>query len=207
MDLLPLIADERRQLAGLLNDFTDDQWAHPSLCEGWTNREVAAHLTMGLTVPLPKFMFLMLKARGDFNRAARDFAAVTAKQPTQSLVNTLRNNADHKFKPPGLGYEAPLTDIVIHGLDIRKPLGINRDIAHDRLRVVLDNLASPKNMKFFKLPYSNLQFTATDLDWSSGSGPLVSGPGADLALVLSGRASAQYVVSNLHGDGVASLRK
>ena len=36
--------------------------------------------------------------------------------------------ADSRFTPPGLGPQAPLTDVVVHGQDIRRPLGISRDI-------------------------------------------------------------------------------
>ena len=40
------IDDQRRRTADLLATLTDDQWDHPSLCEGWTVRHVAAHLTL-----------------------------------------------------------------------------------------------------------------------------------------------------------------
>ena len=39
------IADERRTLASELALLNEDQWAVDSLCEGWTVKEVAAHLT------------------------------------------------------------------------------------------------------------------------------------------------------------------
>jgi uncharacterized protein (TIGR03083 family) len=207
MDLLSAIADERRTLATLLEGFTPEQWAQTSLCDGWTNREVAAHLTMGLTVSTPKFMVLMFKARGDFNRAADTFARATAMQPTASIIKTIRDNADHKFKPPGAGHEAPLTDLLIHGLDIRRPLGIARTIPADRLRILLDTLAAPKSMKFFKANFASVKLAATDIDWSSGSGPVVSGTAEDLALLVSGRGQASGAMKNLTGEGVAIINQ
>lgn len=35
---------QRRRLAALVASFTDEQWAHPSRCDAWSNRDVIAHL-------------------------------------------------------------------------------------------------------------------------------------------------------------------
>src|SRR5690606_32689775 len=35
---------ERRSLAATLATLTPEQWEHPSLCAGWTVRDVAAHV-------------------------------------------------------------------------------------------------------------------------------------------------------------------
>jgi len=35
---------QRRRLATTLTTLTDEQWAHPSRCEGWSNRDVIVHL-------------------------------------------------------------------------------------------------------------------------------------------------------------------
>ena len=35
---------QRRRLARLVAAFDDDQWEHPSRCEGWSNRDVISHL-------------------------------------------------------------------------------------------------------------------------------------------------------------------
>jgi hypothetical protein len=42
-------------------------------------------------------------------------------------------------------------------------------------------------MKFFKTTFPGIRFAATDLDWTSGSGELVSGAANDLALTVAGR--------------------
>ncbi len=48
-----------------------------------------------------------------------------------------------------------------------------------------------------------LRLEATDLDWASGSGPVVRGSAGDLALAISGRLGA---LDDLRGDGVDVLR-
>ena len=35
---------QRRRLAAALAELSDEQWAHPSRCEGWSNRDVIIHL-------------------------------------------------------------------------------------------------------------------------------------------------------------------
>ena len=42
----PAIDDQRARTAGLLEGLSTEQWDHPSLCDGWTVRHVAAHLTL-----------------------------------------------------------------------------------------------------------------------------------------------------------------
>ena len=39
----PAVA-QRRRLVGIVESFGDDEWNHPSRCEGWTNRDVVSHL-------------------------------------------------------------------------------------------------------------------------------------------------------------------
>lgn len=41
-----LAADERRDLADFLETLTPEQWQQPSLCAGWTVRDVVAHVTI-----------------------------------------------------------------------------------------------------------------------------------------------------------------
>lgn len=43
MELLEHIQAERSELADLLEDLTAEEPAHPSLCKGWSVRDVAAH--------------------------------------------------------------------------------------------------------------------------------------------------------------------
>jgi uncharacterized protein (TIGR03083 family) len=209
-ELLESITDERRRLVAMLETFTPQQWEHASLCDGWTNRHVVAHLTMGF-IPMPQFVWRMVKARGDFNRAADVYAKQKALEGTSALVDTLRTNAAHPFKPPGVGYEAPLTDVMMHGIDIRRPLGIVRapmDSAEEskRWRVILDNTTKSKVQKFFKNDVGGVTLQATDMDWTFGTGPVVRGTSEDLALVLSRRCKTDASFSRLSGEGVALLK-
>ena len=198
------IAGERRQLADVLEGLTEVQLSEPSLCDGWTIKDTAAHLTTTFHTSMPKFMVQMLMS-GGFNNANRKAAIREASHRSISdIVEELRANAEHRFTPPGMGAEAPLTDIVMHGQDIRRPLAIERDVPEGEARVVLDLLASKKGK--FAWPrggVGGLRFEATDMEWSSGSGPLVSGDAEALLMAIGGRAVA---VEDLTGDGVEEFR-
>jgi uncharacterized protein (TIGR03083 family) len=187
IDIRKAIAEERRELAAVLGGLPAPQWDAPTLCAGWRVREVVAHMTMPFRYSLPRFMLELAKARGNFDRMAdrcarRDAASLSADE----LATTLQNNANHPWKPPGGGFEGALSHDVIHGLDITVPLGIDRRVPEERLRIVLRGI-TPKRLKFFGVDLDGIQLRADDLDWTFGSGTPLSGTAQDLLLVLCGR--------------------
>jgi uncharacterized protein (TIGR03083 family) len=203
MDLFADIADERRLTADLLATLTDEQWATPSLCEGWTVHDVAAHLLMPLVTSTWAFAAAMLRHRMNFDRANADLTSTVAKRSNRDIVDGLRQHAEDRFTPPGLGPSAPLTDLLIHGEDIRRPLGMTRNFESSRLIVALDFLASGSRLGF--VPPSRLtglRLAATDLNWSFGEGVDVRGPAESLMLAIAGRPAA---LPDLAGEGVAEL--
>ena len=202
-DVFALIAVERRELADVLTGLSDEQWSHATLCSGWRVREVAAHLVMPFAVSLPKLLIKMVANGFNFDKVA-DKWAKTEQRSNAELAKSLRDNVDNRFKPPGFGPEAPLTDVVVHGQDIRRPLGIAHVIAPDSAKVVLDLLVTKKATKGFvkKGLIDGLRFESTDSGWSHGSGPTVSGTAEALILTLSGRTAA---LAELSGDGAAQM--
>ncbi len=203
MDIRVLLAQERRDLADVLDALSPQQWDAPSLAEGWRVRDVVAHLVMPFRYSLPRVAFNMLKARGDFNKMADRVARTdgSALSPAE-LSAALRSNADHPWKPPGAGYDAPLTDLTMHGLDICRPLAIERDRRPQTLRVVLDSLVGARSLKFFGLDLSGIELVATDLDWRYGAGEPANGAAEDLILALGARAPGAAALS---GAGAGTL--
>ena len=47
IDVVPLFAGEREALLGLLRGLTPEEWRTPTICAGWSVRDVAAHLLGG----------------------------------------------------------------------------------------------------------------------------------------------------------------
>ena len=182
------IAAERRALADLLDGLGPEQWASPSLCAGWTVRHVTAHLMAGPTGSWVGFLRAMVRARGSFDRANHLLADDRARLPTTTLVTDLREHAEDRFTPPGLDWHAPLTDLLVHRLDITVPLGLDHGRSPDPWADALDLLVSRKGAPAF-LPRGlpRLTYAATDTDWSQGSGSRVEGPAEALALALTRR--------------------
>jgi uncharacterized protein (TIGR03083 family) len=182
------IAAERRDLADLFGGLPGETWDAPTLCAGWRVREVVAHMTMPFRLSLAGFAGGMIRARGNFDRMAdrtarRDAAAMSPAE----LVTMMRDNAAHPWKPPGGGYSGALTHDVVHGLDVTVALGLDRRVPEERLRPVLDGLRASRARRYFGVELTGVELRADDLDWSLGSGTVLSGRAQDLLLVVCGR--------------------
>jgi uncharacterized protein (TIGR03083 family) len=204
VDYFPIIAAERRAMADTLDSLTPEQWEAQSLCAGWTVRHVAAHLSVTLTHGMGTFVVAAIRAGGNLHRANRIIVAREAVRPIPDIVGDLRANADSRFTPPGLGSEAPLTEILLHCEDIRVPLSIADNGPAERWRGALDFLVSPKGRRGFAAKgVPELRYVATDTEWAHGSGDEVRGPAAALGLTISGRPAR---LGELDGPGLAAVR-
>ena len=116
----------------------------------------------------------------------------------------LRDKAGSRFTPPGAGPEAPLTDLLVHGADLRWPLGLPREVPQARLRTALGFVTGGSARGVAAQgALEGLRVEADDLDWAYGSGPVVSGPAEALLLAITGRRAA---LARLRGEGVPTLR-
>jgi uncharacterized protein (TIGR03083 family) len=204
-DVHDMVVAERRKLADTLDALTDAQWATPSLCTGWTARDVVAHLVWAPEHSKGQ-MFLTFVKSG-FNLAK--FTNNTVRGDTRSgaeLAAAFHGIIDSTWEPPG-GFraKAPLTDTIAHGQDIRRPLGLSAEFDPEHLRVLLDFVVSKQATRGFtaKGRTDGLRFSATDIDWSSGSGAEVRGRAEAVAMSLLGRTAA---LVDVEGDGVETLR-
>jgi uncharacterized protein (TIGR03083 family) len=95
-------------------------------------------------------------------------------------------------------------DHVIHQQDIRRPLGKARSIPEERLVAALEVMPTLGGFVKSKKRMEGLTWTATDVDWTSGDGPDVSGPAEALLLLASGRPAP---IDEVTGAGVATLKE
>jgi uncharacterized protein (TIGR03083 family) len=201
-EIVAAVAIERVELAGELDDLTAAEWSTPSLCPGWTVQDVVAHLTLATRLSRLAAIGGVLKARGDIDRmigdAARDRAARFA--PAE-LVAQLRETAGSAKRPLGTQPPDPLVDVLVHGQDIVRPLGRIRAMAPDRVSAALAHVAG-SSFYGVRKRFAGLRFVATDLDWSTGSGAEVRGPGGQLLVLLTGRPSG---LDGLEGPGAATV--
>ena len=205
MDRFSLIAAERRSLADALDGLAEDDWTQPSLCGAWTTHQVAAHLNAPFEVPKLAFVVAIAKARGSFDRANERVAvALAERMDPAACVAGLRTHADSHFTPPGFGPEAPLTDTIVHGGDILRPVGRDLEVAAAALEVSLRFIAGRKARRGFGAVSSDgLQVAPTDLDLVIGDGARLEGPARSLIAALAGRTP---FLDDLTGPGVELLR-
>jgi uncharacterized protein (TIGR03083 family) len=199
-----VIDAQRLSLADLLEDLSDDQWRQPSLCAGWTVRDVAAHLTLQ-QLGLRDLIATMGQWRGSMDRtiqhAARRRAAAL---PTEQIIAEIRGMVGSRRHTLGVTYLETLCDILVHSQDIAVPLGRRHDMPPAAAAVAASRTLSmrwPPPLPSVRT-VAGFRLTATDTSWSAGEGPQVRGPMAALLLVCAGRAAA---LPRLSGPGVPDL--
>jgi uncharacterized protein (TIGR03083 family) len=188
MELWGWIHEERAALLATFETLTPDQWEQPSLCGHWTVRQVLGHLVVAAKPPAGRFALEVAKALGSFDKANDKLAVETAAAPVDELIERYRGVLGGRFTPPGAGPRAPLSDILLHSLDVRLPLGLPSDVAPERYAPCLELLFDRARGRIFvpaKRP--TVTWMATDQPWSYGTGAVVRGTMADLALTASGR--------------------
>ena len=199
-----MIVDERRRTADLLATLTTEQLRQPSLCRVWTVHDVAAHLVSYLRHGQPKLYLGMLATAADLDAVNVRLTRREARRPTHEIIELLRRRADSRISMPRSGYDPVLTDLLLHDLDIRVPLGIPRSTPEHRLWLAFDHLTTRPALGFgLGSRLRDLRLVATDTGWAHGAGSPVRGPAEALLLAMSGRTVG---FDRLDGAGVPLLR-
>jgi len=167
-EIWPTIHAERRALAHDLDALTPEQWMTASLCEGWTVHDVLAHLLVlaGMT-PL-RFVTRFAGARFNFARYAEQ--GITREQrpePRQTLA-AFRARQDRTTAPPGPP-ETWIGEHLVHGEDIRRPVGITRSYPMAAVIRTLDLYQRSQPIIGGRDRVAGLTLRATDADHSVGS--------------------------------------
>ncbi|MEO9239382.1 MAG: maleylpyruvate isomerase family mycothiol-dependent enzyme [Jatrophihabitantaceae bacterium] len=209
MDAYAMVAAERVAVADLLEELTDSECRTQSLCRGWTVQDVAAHVVMVLEITANEFLKTFVRSRGSFDRANERLTARWSARGVRELAQALRNEADSAFAPPGAGPEAMLADTLVHGLDISRPLAIERELPADSVRTALQFLVNlnlppgqPGPVLVPRRLLDGLMLVADDVDFSHGAGRPVYGSGADMLLAITGRVAG---ANQLSGSGANTL--
>ncbi|MET9215742.1 maleylpyruvate isomerase family mycothiol-dependent enzyme [Nocardia sp. NPDC003239] len=192
---------ERAALADDLALLDDDQWARPSLCGDWTVEQVVAHLTAAASIGRLRWLASVLGARFDFDlHNARRLAEHRGATPAETLA---RFRAVVTSTTAASGHTAAwLGEVVVHGQDIRRPLGLSTTPSTAAATAVADFYASRDFTVPSKTTIAGLRLEATDGPFATGTGPLVSGPTIALVMVMAGRAAG---ADALAGPGLPTV--
>jgi uncharacterized protein (TIGR03083 family) len=202
LDAMALATAERRDLADLLETLTDDEWVASSLCDGWSVRDVVAHVVSYEELSTVGLVLRMGRAVGRAGQANAIGLRELADATPADLLTQLRAHLRPTGLTAGFGGRIGLTDALIHHQDIRRPLDRPRTVPGERVLVALDmamrapTLPSRKKVK-------GLRLVATDVDWTTGDGPEIAGSGEALLMAIAGRYAA---LDDLEGNGLDRLR-
>ena len=204
-DVWAAVDRERLDLADLFSGLDEQAWTRPSLCAGWTVRDVAAHLALA-HLSAGQVAVALVRAGGSVDRMVHDTARRHAVLPTGVLVEQLRAMVGSRRLAPGITPLEPLVDVLVHGQDVAIPLGIDRPVP------VVAAAAAATRVWTYRWPLSRtfdarrrlagLELVATDTAWSAGAGERVEGPVGALLLLLTGRRAD---LGRLTGAGAARL--
>jgi uncharacterized protein (TIGR03083 family) len=201
-DLMPLVHEERRSLAGFLDTLGPEQWQASTWCDKWTVQDLVGHLTAAGNITAPHFFGGFIRSGFNFDRFVegdlRQYAEGTPTEVRQRFDAIIDSNC----KPPGPAYVA-LGEIMVHGEDIRRPLGARGDHAPEHLTTLAELYKKTGAPLRAKKRLDGLRLVATDVEWSTGAGPEVRGPCMSLILAMVGRAGA---LDDCEGPGVDTLR-
>lgn len=210
-ELWSAIDTQRLRTVDLLSELTPTEWDTPSLCAGWTVRDVAAHLSLQ-QMTLGPAIASVLRHPGSLNHIINASARDRAARPTDELVAEIRGMVGSRRHNVGVTAMETIIDIVVHGQDIALPLGRTLAVSPWAAVTIADRLwwsrttriGRLKSLVFAHLDHRGLRFVATDVGWSAGEGDEVRGPLVSIVLVLTGRPAG---TAALDGPGADRLRQ
>jgi len=195
------IHDERGQLADTLSELSAEQWETPSWCAGWSVKVTAGHVLAAAEQTVPNFYKELAAAGFRFNVFTDRGAKKRAVLDPDELIGRLRVRTSTTNHPPA-PVVAMLGEVVAHGEDIRRPLGLSHQPSEAAVMAVADSWKKSNLLIGSKRRIAGVRLRATDVDWTHGDGPEVSGPMLSLVMAMVGRKGAH---ADLAGDGVAVL--
>ncbi|MFB9546193.1 maleylpyruvate isomerase family mycothiol-dependent enzyme [Micromonospora sagamiensis] len=193
---------ERAALATDLTGLPAQRFATPSLCAGLTVREVLAHLTAAASLNGWQWFAGVVRCRFDFDKqVTMRLNEQLGADPAETLER-FRAVVTSRTKPP-LPLPAMLGETIVHGEDIRRPLGLRHAYPIGTVTRVAEYYRETDQVVVAKGRIGGLRLVATDGPFASGTGPLVSGTTLALTMAMTGRGT---YCDELSGAGVPILR-
>ncbi|MEP7765787.1 maleylpyruvate isomerase family mycothiol-dependent enzyme [Sanguibacter sp. 25GB23B1] len=196
---------ERRRLSDDLSGLQDEQWLTPSLCPGWDVHDVVAHLVDTAKTGRLSFVRDLLAARMDFDRANERGIAREKRQDPGATLEALRAAADLERTPPA-NLATRLVEALVHGEDVRRPLGLAGAYPEPAVvQVLAYQLRTPVSFGGGRERAAGLQLVDRRTGTAWGDGDEVTADALDLLLAVSGRPVPREHLDGLGADRLAEV--
>lgn len=191
---------ENAEFSIYLHSLSDAEWEKDSLCDGWRVRDVVGHILYGNEMNLATLPFKLARYGFSSDASGKAYSIKRAEGRSPNELLAAFDNRDPwagtcKVFPPKL----TLLDRLAHHQDIRRALNSPRTIPAERLVAVLDATPTLGSVFGARKRTKDLRFEANDVDWSWGTGHVVTGPGEALLMAMLGREDA---LGDLTGGGL-----
>ena len=176
---------ERAWMADFLESLPDEDWDRPSLCDGWTVRDVGAHVTFAQT-PVRELLWPAIRAGFRYDKLIGD-AARRSPLTHEEIVATLRSFVGSRKRVAFITDLEPLIDVLVHNQDIARPLGVQHRMPPEAAAAAADRvITTPLGLRRWKPP-RGVRLVATDTEWSYGRGDEAAAPMESHLMFLTGR--------------------
>lgn len=198
----PTVHDERQTLIRDLESLTPKQWTQPSLCPGWDIHDVVAHLVDSAKTSRLGFLRRLIAAKFDFDKDnAHGITMERAATSEATLAEFRRIRKATKTPPAALATR--LVEVIVHGEDIRRPLGLFHSYPGESIVTALRyQLGTGISFGGGKERAAEFRLQASDSRFEHGSGPEVKGTSLALLMAISGRPVDK---EDFSGEGAATF--
>ena len=197
-----VVVAERFALRALLRELDAEEWDHPSVCEGWRVRDVAAHVISAPQVRWKETLRAMRGIRHGYNGMILRDGQRRGAAPVAEILAQFDTWAGVRRGPVTVTHVEPLVDVIVHTQDIVRPLGRVHQPPADAAAVAADRCRLLAPLSGSTRVVRHTRMRATDVAWERGRGPLVEGPILELLMLCSGREPDATVLT---GDGASQL--
>ena len=202
-DIWTRIREERQALADLLPTLTNEQWETPSLCDGWSVRDVVAHLISVHERENASLVMGLLQNGLRVDRyneqTMRRIGAVSDKTLIARYDTTVETRTNVLIPTQFL-----LAETLIHNEDIFKALGKERVVPIETVLLIAHLYRSTGLARKWRRKNAHIKLVATDANWIYGDGDEARGPLLSIVMLLAGR---QAVSRDLEGAGAERLQR
>lgn len=190
---------ERAALAETLASLDPDLWHHDTLCTGWTVHDLAAHVIAHPQIR-PRHLPLMIArnlGHGYNTMIYREVKRLGAGESREKILADFARYDGSRRHAPGTTCKEALIDVLVHTQDIVRPLGLRHDMPPDAAAVAGRRALTHSRLMGWTSA-RGLELRATDVAWTHGEGPTLTGPMQELLMLVCGR---QPDLELLGGDG------